>query len=134
MFGHTHSTKTADIEKNWVIVDAAGIQLEGNLSVPQNASGIVIFAHGSGSSRFSSRNRYVAQVLRDGGVGTLLIDFAVHATGAFAGYDISVREATTIEFQDGFPNLLGEQRGSQKLQGYLPAHPGMVRAAILRAK
>ena len=57
-----------------VIVDAAGIQLEGNLSVPQNANGIVIFAHGSGSSRFSSRNRYVAQVLRDGGVGTLLID------------------------------------------------------------
>jgi dienelactone hydrolase len=48
--------------------------LEGNLLIPKGATGVVLFAHGSGSSRFSSRNRYVAQVLRDGGLGTLLID------------------------------------------------------------
>jgi putative phosphoribosyl transferase len=48
--------------------------LEGDLEVPDGASGIVLFAHGSGSSRFSSRNRSVAQELRRGGLGTLLID------------------------------------------------------------
>lgn len=48
--------------------------LEGDLVIPEGAAGIVLFAHGSGSSRFSSRNRYVAQALRDGGLATLLID------------------------------------------------------------
>jgi len=57
-----------------VRVDAGGVTLEGNLLVPTGASGIVLFAHGSGSSRFSSRNRYVGDVLRQSGVGTLLID------------------------------------------------------------
>ncbi len=55
-------------------VEADGVALEGDLIVPRNATGIVVFAHGSGSSRFSSRNRYVAEVLRAGGMGTLLLD------------------------------------------------------------
>jgi len=50
------------------------IELEGTLGVPPDATGVVLFAHGSGSSRFSSRNRYVARVLRDAGFATLLID------------------------------------------------------------
>jgi hypothetical protein len=50
------------------------ITLEGNLSTPKNAQGIVIFAHGSGSSRHSPRNKYVAQVLQNEGIATLLID------------------------------------------------------------
>jgi pimeloyl-ACP methyl ester carboxylesterase len=57
-----------------VQIEAAGVTLEGNLLVPEGARSVVLFAHGSGSSRFSSRNRYVAQVLRDGSLGTLLID------------------------------------------------------------
>lgn len=48
--------------------------LEGTLSIPQNAGGIVMFAHGSGSSRFSPRNRFVAETLREAGLATLLID------------------------------------------------------------
>src|ERR687890_1228561 len=55
--------------------------IEGNLSIPfssttanTDAKGIVIFAHGSGSSRHSPRNRYVAQVLNNAGIATLLID------------------------------------------------------------
>jgi len=48
--------------------------LEGNIHLPTNASGIVLFAHGSGSSRYSPRNQYVAQVLRVAGIGTLLFD------------------------------------------------------------
>ena len=48
--------------------------LEGNLSLPEGARGIVLFAHGSGSSRFSPRNRYVAQLLNQARLATLLVD------------------------------------------------------------
>ena len=48
--------------------------LEGSLTLPAGARGVVLFAHGSGSSRFSPRNRYVASVLNWGGLATLLID------------------------------------------------------------
>ena len=50
------------------------ITLEGNLTIPEGAKGIVVFAHGSGSSRFSPRNWYVAQELQKEGLGTLLFD------------------------------------------------------------
>lgn len=50
------------------------ISLEGMLELPGNATGVVLFAHGSGSSRLSPRNNYVARVLREAGLGTLLID------------------------------------------------------------
>ncbi|MHB9101294.1 MAG: dienelactone hydrolase family protein [Sulfuricella sp.] len=50
------------------------ISLEGMLELPENATGVVLFAHGSGSSRLSPRNNYVARVLREAGLGTLLID------------------------------------------------------------
>jgi len=54
---------------------AAGeVRLAGYLTVPDNTAGIVIFAHGSGSSRHSPRNRYVARVLNEAGLGTLLFD------------------------------------------------------------
>src|SRR5581483_1470310 len=48
--------------------------LEGNLVLPENSRGVVLFAHGSGSSRSSPRNRYVAQVLHNARFGTLLMD------------------------------------------------------------
>lgn len=57
-----------------VIVDSAGLALPGHLVLPDGASGIVVFAHGSGSSRRSPRNRYVASVLNAAGLGTLLFD------------------------------------------------------------
>ncbi len=53
---------------------ADSVTPEGNLDIPEGAKGIVLFAHGSGSSRFSPRNRFVAQTLRAGGLATLLIE------------------------------------------------------------
>lgn len=50
------------------------VNLEGELTIPQNASGLVIFVHGSGSSRFSSRNNYVAKVLQEKNLATFLVD------------------------------------------------------------
>ena len=55
-----------------ILIDS--ISLEGELSLPKYARGIVIFAHGSGSSRTSPRNIFVANVLQKEGIGTLLID------------------------------------------------------------
>jgi pimeloyl-ACP methyl ester carboxylesterase len=57
-----------------VRVRAAGVELEGDLCLPPECPGVVLFAHGSGSSRHSPRNRYVAGVLNDAGIGTLLFD------------------------------------------------------------
>jgi dienelactone hydrolase len=50
------------------------VVLEGTLGVPPSATGVVLFAHGSGSSRFSPRNRFVARTFRDAGLATLLLD------------------------------------------------------------
>lgn len=57
-----------------VSIQLDGGALPGSLGLPQGAKGLVIFAHGSGSSRLSPRNNYVARELRQGGVGTLLFD------------------------------------------------------------
>lgn len=57
-----------------VRISADSVMLEGILSVPQKANGIVVFAHGSGSSRNSPRNNFVAEVLRRAGLATLLFD------------------------------------------------------------
>jgi len=62
-----------------VRVPAAGVMLEGNLAIAPRASGIVLFAHGSGSSRHSPRNRAVARALNEGGLATLLVDLLTPA-------------------------------------------------------
>ena len=62
------------IEHLPVSVKVPATILEGYLSVPTAATGVVVFAHGSGSSRHSPRNRYVADVLNEGSLATLLID------------------------------------------------------------
>ncbi|RQG95480.1 dienelactone hydrolase family protein [Natrarchaeobius chitinivorans] len=57
-----------------VTIPVDGVELEGSLEVPPDAAGVVVFAHGSGSSRKSPRNNYVADVIRRRGLGTLLFD------------------------------------------------------------
>lgn len=57
-----------------VRIPAAPVELDGELVLPPGAKGVVLFAHGSGSSRFSPRNTYVAGVLQQRGIGTLLFD------------------------------------------------------------
>ena len=69
-----HNHPTLDRDLGLVRISGGDVVLEGNLLIPEDATGVVLFAHGTGSSRFSSRNRYVAEALRSGGIGTLLID------------------------------------------------------------
>jgi len=65
----------ADAHKETPVhIPVDGVTLEGALAVPAKATGLVLFVHGSGSSRFSPRNNFVARELRNAGLGTLLID------------------------------------------------------------
>lgn len=57
-----------------ILIEANAVVLPGLVDIPDDARGLVLFAHGSGSSRFSPRNNYVAQALREAHVGTLLFD------------------------------------------------------------
>jgi len=62
------------IEQVSVSIPAGAVVLKGNFSIPSTAQGVVLFAHGSGSSRLSPRNRYVADVLNQHSLSTLLVD------------------------------------------------------------
>jgi putative phosphoribosyl transferase len=62
----------ADLSERSVQIPPSGVA--GDLAVPINAQGVIVFAHGSGSSRLSSRNRFVAGVLQPAGLATLLLD------------------------------------------------------------
>jgi putative phosphoribosyl transferase len=61
-------------EEREISIATGSVWLEGTLAVPRNASGLVLFVHGSGSSRHSPRNRFVARTLQSRGIATLLFD------------------------------------------------------------
>ena len=66
--------ESAFLRDDEILVRAAGATVAGRLTIPQRPRGVVVFAHGSGSSRHSPRNRYVAEVLHSAGLATLLFD------------------------------------------------------------
>jgi putative phosphoribosyl transferase len=83
----TSSTAAARIVKaREVEISAGSLLLYGELKIPENATGIVLFAHGSGSSRHSPRNQYVARVIREVGVATLLFDLLTRQEEAIDNY------------------------------------------------
>jgi pimeloyl-ACP methyl ester carboxylesterase len=84
----THETTTTE---RTVVVETGNVALEGDLAIPSGARGIVMFAHGSGSSRHSARNRYVARELRRGALGTLLIDLLMPDEEAIDEYTRHLR-------------------------------------------
>ncbi|AKF05940.1 Putative L-isoaspartate O-methyltransferase [Sandaracinus amylolyticus] len=83
-------------ERREISVPVKGARVEGDLVVPSGARGLVVFAHGSGSSRHSPRNRYVAEVLQRGKLATLLLDLltreeeAIDARTAHLRFDIEL--------------------------------------------
>ena len=74
---------------NEVEIQAGHAVLSGNLTIPKNAVALVLFAHGSGSSRHSPRNQFVARTLNDAGLGTLLFDLLTQEEEAL---DMRTRE------------------------------------------
>ncbi len=75
----SHESPTPDFASYTVQIRWQDISLTGNLTLPPSATGIVLFAHGSGSSRHSPRNRAVAETLNRGGLATLLFDLLTSA-------------------------------------------------------
>jgi dienelactone hydrolase len=109
------------------------VHLDGELKVPHRATGIVLFAHGSGSSRRSPRNQYVAQVIREAGTGTLLFDLLTKEEEAIDAYTGELR--FNIEFLAGrlvdATNWIMAQPTTQHLRiGYFGASTGAAAALI----
>ncbi|MDQ4075053.1 MAG: dienelactone hydrolase family protein [Chloroflexota bacterium] len=111
------NTKGNVTDTRVVQVDAGEVTLEGTLGIPGGGNGIVLFAHGSGSSRHSPRNRFVAEVLRDGGLGTLLVDLltseeeAVDIRTRHLRFDIGLLAERLV----GAMNWMAEQPETQDL-------------------
>ena len=113
-------------------IDTGDAVLQGDVVLPHAAQGIVLFAHGSGSSRFSTRNRYVANHLVAGGVGTLLFDLLTTEEEVRDMRDASLRFDIDLLTRRllGVTDWLRARAASPSL-GYFGASTGA--AAALRA-
>jgi dienelactone hydrolase len=95
-----------DPEPRQVKIPAGAVVLDGDLAVPSSARGVVLFAHGSGSGRFSPRNRYVATLLQGEGLATLLMDLLtedeerVDAITAHLRFDIGLLAKRLVSATD----------------------------------
>src|SRR5919198_1531443 len=111
-----------------LIAEVSGqeVKLEANLSIPINAQGVVIFAHGSGSSRHSPRNRYVAQVLQNEGIATLLIDLLteqeeeIDLQTRHLRFDIGLLSKRLIGATDWIINKQNRETEGSKVAFYIP--------------
>lgn len=133
-----------------VMLPATGTrdELAGDLIVPENAQGIVLFAHGSGSSRLSSRNRWVAEQLQAAGIATLLMDLLTSeeeqldvATGRLR-FDIALLTRRVLGAADWLledertkdlaVGLFGASTGAAAALGAVAQRPGIARAIVSR--
>ena len=107
--------------------EAGVVRLAGYLTVPENAPGIVVFAHGSGSSRHSPRNRYVAGVLNEAGLGTLLFDLLTpeEETDRANVFDIGLLAGRLAEVTRW---LRAQPRAARAAVGYFGASTGAAAA------
>ncbi len=124
-------------ETRTVRIEIDGATLEGNLSLPEGARGAVLFAHGSGSSRHSPRNRHVAQLLNEGGLATLLIDLlmpdeeAIDRRTAQLRFDIGLLSDRLV----GATDWLTQYPQTQGLRiGYFGASTGAAAALVAAAE
>jgi putative phosphoribosyl transferase len=141
-------TTRQEIQERLVQVPAGTVTLEGNLALPPEAKGVVLFAHGSGSSRHSPRNRFVAGELQNAGLGTLLLDLltpgeeTVDAYTAHLRFDIGLLAARLVAAIDwlskepatrGLPvGLFGASTGAAAALVAAAQRPTLVRAVVSR--
>jgi dienelactone hydrolase len=124
-------------EERQVRITAGSVTLEGDLTLPEGARGIVLFAHGSGSSRLSPRNRYVAQLLNEAKLATLLMDLltpqeeAVDRRTGHLRFDIGLLALRLIFATD----WLARQDETRQLRvGYFGASTGAAAALVAAAE
>jgi dienelactone hydrolase len=120
-----------------VTVEVNGVALDGDLTVPDGVSGLVAFAHGSGSSRRSPRNRYVAGVLHEAGLATLLFDLLTPAEEEIdlrtrhLRFDIALLAERLIGATDW---LASQPETSEPALGYFGASTGAAAALVAAAE
>jgi putative phosphoribosyl transferase len=124
-------------EERLVRVAAGEVTIEGNLSLPERARGVVLFAHGSGSSRYSPRNRYVARLLNEAKLATLLIDLltsdeeAIDLQTAHLRFDIGLLAERLV----GATDWLTQYPDTRDLRvGYFGASTGAGAALVAAAE
>ena len=129
-------------------IDVAGVVLDADVTVPEHARGVVVFAHGSGSSRHSPRNRYVAEELQAAGLGTVLADLfteqeeRLDARTRELRFDINLLAGRVIALTDwvsgyeqaaGLPvGLFGASTGAAAALVAAAARPQPIRAVVSR--
>jgi putative phosphoribosyl transferase len=125
------------VEERLVCVTAGPVRLDGNLTLPEGSPAVVLFAHGSGSSRHSSRNRHVARLLNEAKLATLLIDLlmldeeAIDARTAHLRFDIDPLAERLVDATD----WLTRYPDSQYLSiGYFGASTGAAAALVAAAE
>lgn len=125
------------IENQPVRVAAGRVVLEGDLGLPEGARAVVLFAHGSGSGRYSSRNRYVAHLLNEAKLATLLIDLltieeeAIDSQTAHLRFDIGLLAGRLV----GATDWLAEYHDTRALRiGYFGASTGAAAALVAAAE
>jgi dienelactone hydrolase len=131
-------TLTQNPQERLVLVTADKMKLEGNLVMPNSTTGIVLFANGSGSSCYSSRDRYVAGVLQQAGLGTLLFDLLTPEeeeidlrTRHFLRFDIRLLASRLV----GATDWLTQNSNTSHLKiGYFGASTGGCAALVAAAQ
>jgi len=125
------------MEKLAMLVKLGETELPADISLPERAAGLVVFAHGSGSSRHSPRNRHVAEVLNLGGIGTVLIDLlteeeeSVDVRTAELRFDIPFLSERLVRVTD----WMHSQSGLRELPvGYFGASTGAAAALVAAAE
>ena len=131
-----NSSVAQTVEERLVHVPAGSVTLDGNLTLPQGSRAVVLFAHGSGSSRHSPRNRYVSRLLNEAKLATLLIDLltldeeVIDARTAQLRFDIDLLAERLV----GATDWLTQFPDTQHLRiGYFGASTGAAAALVAAA-
>jgi pimeloyl-ACP methyl ester carboxylesterase len=111
-------------------IELDGLALKGNLSIPENAIGMVVFSHGSGSSRLSPRNNYVAKVLNENGLATLLFDLLTEDEDRIYENRFNI-DLITMRLIDVTQWIQNQKESKDLVVGYFGASTGA--ASALRA-
>ncbi len=134
----------SDVWEQSARITSGDVILNGELAVPRGASGVVLFAHGSGSSRLSPRNQYVARVILEAGVGALLFDLLTEEEESVDMYtrhlrfDIGLlaeRLVGATRWVEEMSDSLRNEIGAQRLRpGYFGSSTGAAAALVAAAR
>ncbi len=117
-----------------VQIPSGEINITGELNIPRNAAGVVLFAHGSGSSRHSPRNQFVARTIRNAGLGTLLFDLLTRDEEVIDAYTRHLRFDINL-LAERLVNATYWLKGEFDLRaGYFGASTGAAAALVAAAQ